>query len=968
MSADDSPQPTPTAHDIFPGCSLDRRTFLQGTGASAAAIAAGGMASSTAATVDNPTPYGIVAGVKSAISGAASASGAEYAVASMGVGGFVAVASYQALRSSINESPSSDPVILHNICRSEVESLAAHEVNFNNRLNDARPVANLEARHGIALSWEDGENALTGYDISLQRIRQHYETPEFNHVHTTNKSALQYSYVAGAAEELVEDGGEMEGFDAYFTALASDPENDDESYQLQLTNDRTEAAYELHDGTSIEDVSEDELEDVLGDEYESAALETPVVEIFEIGEEGEVDSDDPIGSFPMISGEIVDTWDDEEEVVTVETDDGTELEWDYRFTSAGFHEDEESEEDVDSAPMGVFDGREFCKILQRIWDDSDTVTANYSQSFVEDIYAELDAGNITPEQVRSPEGMVHFLSGTDDPTNERFQVAMMQQFGMEQPDFSMVSGMEVTWSGATDTAVDVDPDLDDRHVYPDGFVDDEQYEGVVFGDALPEEGFQSGEKYVIGPPLYGFDQGGNLYAVNQNDGSLLWEKEVYDDTGRAAAISRDGDSIFIGGDEDTTVSLDASDGSVNWTYDDHSDRVGSLAISHDGDTLYAVDSADDIHAIDADSGSSNWTESPVSGSPNDLAASPTDDLLLTVGNFDDIVAIDTTDGSTEWTVDNGGYAEVVGFTPDGQTAFAADDGTLMALDPETGDEQWSFGDFSFSPDALTASNDVVAFGEWGGEIVGVDTESGEELWSDDDFPRVTGLSTAPGGRTMYLASDDDLMAAFDPEDGTIEWTFDAPINAVQDVPIFDPGEQVDGMASRAMIFDDGQVDLWNGVLEVHEMYDADGATITHVDDETIDDLEEATGEDIDTILEEVDGYDDESDIQYTRDVMNILEHYGAEDELENIHRNETDYESPEYDTFDSEDFAAFLNELEDYQDSLEEEDDETNVSVGIDNPLDDFGDGAVWVGLAVIVMVILTVVSIVTDAIPILNN
>ena len=958
MSADDSPQPT--AHDVFPGCSLDRRTFIRGTGASAAAIAAGGAGTAASSgTVAADDSVGLVDGVKSAVSGAASNPGASYGLGKIGVAGTISLAGYSALRDALTTDPSEDDVILHQICRSEVESLAAHEVNFNNRLNDARPVANLEARHGIASAWEDDESATSAYDIALQRIRQHYETPEFNHIHTTNKSLLQYSYVAGAAEPLVEDGGDREGLDAYFTALAFDPDDDDESYQLQLTNDREVVDYELSDGTSIDNVNEDEADDIL-DDFDSAELETPIVEIFEIDDDGDVDSDDPIGSFPIINEEIVDSWDDDDEVVTIETDDGTELEWDYRFTNGGFDEDDESDENPDSAPITVFDGREFCKIVQRIWDDSDTVTGNYTSDFVEDLYDELEAGNINPEQVRSPEGMVHFLSGTDDPSNERFQVAMMQQFGMEQPDFSMVSGMEVTWSGATDTTVDVDPELDDRHIYPSGYETEQDFDGVVFGDNLPDGGYQSGGRYAVAPLLY-FGGGDGVHALDPVERTPYWEQNP-DGSVQDVFVSKSSETVFVATNE-VALAIDATDGSVKWENSADAD-----AIVHSDETGQAYYNDDeDVVAVDAEDGSEDWTHSN-SSSIDGLEPSPDGETLFVAASTNGLLALETSSGEQNWSdgMDNG--ATSVAATPNGQLVIAGDrhDGDVTAFDAESGEEEWENTDPGDSSDATVATDDAIyTAGGWDG-VVAIDHD-GATLWEADTDDRPRDLAPTPDDNLLHVVTFDGDHVEFDTDDGTEEHSETEFYDGLEAVSTMRADGSIDAVAGRSMIFDDGQVDLWNGVLEIHDKYDADGATIEHVDDETIDDLEEATGEDIDTILEEVDGYDDESDIRFTRDVIEILEFYDAEDEIENVHTNETDYSRPEYDTYDSEEFAEFLNELEDYQDSLED-DDETNVSVGIDNPLDDFGDGAVWVGLAVIVLAIVTIVSIVTDFIPILNN
>ncbi|WP_436346965.1 PQQ-binding-like beta-propeller repeat protein [Natronorubrum sp. FCH18a] len=964
MSSAEDSGPQPTAHDVVPGCSLDRRTFIKGT---AAAIAAGGAASSgTAAAIDNPSTYGIVAGVKSAVSSAASSGNYKYGVLAFGGAGLVALASYEALRDDVATDPTSDPAILHQMATSEAQSLAHHEVNFSNRLNDARPVANLAARHGISSAWENGANASTGFDAALQRIRQHYETPEFNHIHTTNKSALQLGYIAGAAEPLLEDGEHYENFEGYVTAAAEDP-NTSDNFQLQLTGERTVETFELHDGTMISDVNEDEHDDVLG-EYSEAELVTPIVDVYN------VTNDEIVGSFPMISEQIVNSWDETKELVHPDVDGLTDLQWDYRFQIPSYTPDGVDEEDH-LATANVFDGREFCKLLHRIWADSDTVTGNYSQSFVEDLYAELNAGNVTSDQIRSPEGMVHFLAGTSDPSNERFRIAMLQQLGMEQPDFSIVSGMDVTWSGATETVVSTDPDLDDRHSHPDGFVENESYNGVVFGENLPEGGYQPGSRYAVGMPFYYVTHDESVVACDMN-GNKLFEideaEDLYDIT-----ISPDQSTVCVPEPFSTDAPVrayDVTDGSVKWSYTDA--QAYCVDYSPDGNRVYVGDYEYGIHVLDAETGTHLW-DATIDGRPRGAVGDSDGNVYVCDGGDGTVTAFDK-DGNELWTKAHDVGADEIVLSPDEETLYTAD-GPLFALDPADGTEKFnlSYGTdrvhwFDLSDDGKTLYIGLEA------EIRSVTADAnGDENWTTavETEGQIEHVCSVPGDDYVIVSEYYGNILCLETEQGSVEWEMNVGENtrAIETVQFAEP---IDGLGGRSLIFDDGQTDLWNGVLEVDAMYDAGGENVEHVNENTISDLENLTGDDISTIIETVDGYDSEDDIQYTRDVLNILEAYDLEDDADQVETEEPPWDPPEYDTEGAGDFANYMEQVESMQEQLEtdeESEDDTedeDDGIGIGLPGFDFGldSGGELIGLGIIAVVVLAVVGFVTDLIPGLGN
>ncbi|MFC4247243.1 PQQ-binding-like beta-propeller repeat protein [Natribaculum luteum] len=919
------------------------------------AIAAGASATGVTFGSESATAAeGLVDGVVSAITGAASTPGVQYAVdtAAWGVGGVVGLVAVRSLRDSINESPSADQAILHNLCTSEAESLTTHEIVFGNRLKDAPPVANLEGRHGIASAWEDGKSASTAYDRAMQRIRQYYELPEFNHWHVTAKSLLQLGFAAGAAQDT--------GDDAWIAATGTDGSGNTVQFRFRGTTQEIDLT--LHDGTAISNVNPDEADDVLGD-LESAVLEVPEVHL------RDTTNGTDLETVPVISQDVVDSWDSANETLTYTLSDSTTVTLDSKFSIPNVGSD------LSSAV--VWNPFETFRLLDEIHSQSDTVTGNYSQAFVEDVYAELDAGNITPQQVRSPEGMTHFLSGTDDPTNARFRVAMLQQLGMEQPDFSLVSEMDVSWSGATGRWVDPDPSISDRHVHPDEFVADTSYTGVLFGSDLPPDGFKSGGSYHVGP--VGFLAYENDNEVRAIDLVTQEEQWRYSTGQQIAAVAADslGETLFIGM-ADSVAAVDATNGSELWSIDyatGSSSGVEAMTLSPDESTLYVTGYGDTL-ALSVSDGSTEWSHTP-SNYGYSITVTPDGSTVVVGTNTPDVAGIDATDGTELWLNTSSPVSNVYGAAaaPDGSAVYIGDDGVVAALDPSDGSELSTYTGLTDYARVLTTGPDGTVYVSNDNGDYALDPSDWSVVWNTntaDIMPR--SISVSSDGSEVYVSNGNAEMYALDTSDGSQKWLFN-PLGDVNNTvyhAITRTTDPVDGIAGRALMFDEpsgSEITMATGVLEVVEMRDADGATITHVDDQTIADLEALAGtpDSIETIVSEMDQFDSVDDIKYTTHVYDILEFYGVEatvgeSDSDDVTVNDPDYQRPEYDTYDSTEFANYLDELETYLEQLEAEDDTSGT------PLfgggDWFDGGGGLVGLAIIGAVIMAIVGIVTDLLP----
>lgn len=912
---DPDDRPDRAAFDEALETRASRRRVLQGIGAAGTAAVIG-----TTASTGTAEAAGLVDGVVSSIPGSTAAEKVAYTSATAGFGpaGFVGVAAIDKLDDALETNPTADQTILHNLCTTEFESLTAHEVQLSNRLKDAESIASLEARHGIATVWEDGGSATTAYDRAMQRIRQYYELPEFNHYHITNKSLIQLSHAAGSAVDT--------GNSQWVTNIGTDGSGT--NIQVRMIEDRQEVDITLHDGTAISNVNPqgDAEKTNVGD---SAPLTVPMVELRDTSA-SDINSDSAlIDTVPMIDQSVVDSWDSSNEEVTLTASDGTTVTTDLRFVIPSVGDTSES----GLYSSRVFDGVEFFKLLYRIKDQSDTVTANYSQSFVEDLFAELDAGNITPKQVRSPEGVARFLSGTDDVTDRQFRLSMMQQFDMAQPDFSRVSSMSVNWTGYTSEWVDPDPSVNERRTFPDEFVDGKSYNGVLFGDSKPDGGFQSGERYLVGPVMYRVGSSGTE-AIDYESEDVLWSSSV---SGRGADVNEKHDLLIVG-DGNNMYGVDIETGEQLWSNSVTGDGYALQFVSTQGDlAVAATGNENSVTAVNVTDGSTAWNKSTGSSSANGAAISPDGETIVATNNSDTVYAFNS-DGSSKWDWTGGGSGgtSIVGveFSEDGTEVLVADNGGATCLDASDGSE--IFVDKNSTGDDVAWSTDGSYYYTGTGSVNKYDRSDHSQVWSYSIASGVSHVFRAPADDLIVAGGFEGELVALDPDDGSVVWETNR--GGYADATMRAPSGRVDGVAGRGVLFDESTetgetVDLLDGVVEIVEMQDAEGATITHVDDTTISDIEGLSGtpDSIDTIVSDMDQFDSKSDIKYSRDVTEILDYYGVdatvgESDSSDVQVNEPDYEDTDYDSYNSQEFAEYMDNLESYQKQLETEDDGGSIT------------------------------------------
>lgn len=830
------------------GCTLDRRRFMQATAGSAAAIA-------TAGTV------GAVDGEDVVLA---------YALTNPLTAPFVAGALVADWSGDVDESPTSDEVILHSMAVSERESYNAHAAVFGNHLQDTPAAASLEARHEIASAWEDGKNSTEGYAAAQSGVRDYYGTHEINHIEVFTKAFTQFSFIAKTCED---DPDIFDDFLSIEVTNATLSGTDDSMVMNRVTSTRVEETYSLKNG-------------------EEHTVTTPEF----LFETEQTEHREPL------TQAVIDSYDPETKTFTFSDDSGNS--WETPLTLVVQNVGEELPSET------VFDGRSWAELLDDVRAQSDNVTANYSESFVTDLYAELDAGNISPSDIRGVEAQAQYLSGTDDVTADRFRMALLQALKMEQPDLSSVASMLVSYDGFTGREASTNS-AGDRQMFSTEAVTDEQYEGLLYGSGLPDDGLQTGGRYTVGLPVYYGDADYEVHSVNSASGTPNWSYDAHSGILFDLAVSPDGATVYTAAGDSESHAVDVTNGARLWSVTNSNGDVRAATADPDGDTLFLGGDGGFLEAVHVADGTTKWSASTTVNRVSAIELSP-DGGTIFVSDGSTVRAISTSDGSENWTYS--GHAETVSalaVSPDGETLYTGSyDTDVHAVAVSDQSQKWTLTDHPDTVSGLGVSPDGETLYSSSETVIALNVADQSTGWTFDSFGRSNGLETSNDGNLVYVTTWADTaesaVFAFDSSDGSIEWTAADGKNSANGLAIRQIDGSLDGSLARALMYDapsGSEIQMSDGVIEMESMTNRDG------------------------------------------------------EEQENVN-----WDEPEYDTYDSKEFVTYIETVEEYLESLEAEE----GSDGDDSLFPGFGfdSGGGWAGLAIIGVLVLFILNGVSDILP----
>ena len=565
-------------------------------------------------------------------------------------------------------------VTLHNTAVGAGESFEAHQTVMSNRLQDARTMANIEARKAVADAYEAGESATTAATAAADAVREYYATVQRNHLEAVTATLIQLQYIFEAAEadDAVVDGFLTAGTVSNWSGGTATPGAD---YGSSMTTGEVT----LVDGSTLS-VTTPQL--VVRDDTGSQVLSKPIMDDGVIGTYDSAAGTN--GAFVVAdgSGGTV-TTDLEATLVNVPVTDGPDLEG--------------------AQPVDLTRAAE---TLTNVSNEVDAVISNFSDSFVSSIYSELDAGTITPTDIRGIEGQASYLSGSDVTESSAYRYSLWSQLDTGQVDVSQTASMTVTYSGFSGIKPHTSTDSYGRGVMPSGYQSNTTATGMLFAD---DAALSDGDTVLV-DPLVAWASRDDDYPSEIAGPSMSGSIPI---SGTISGVGSTGSTLVVGTDSGDIVRYDLDKGEKIWRKShDFGGYPGSIVV--DGSSIYICDKKSGqkmVLCLSMSDGSKKWQRNDI-GYMYD--ASLTEGMLFVTAVANGthyIEQLDTDTGETIWSVSQSGGCEKMA-AGDGVIAIF-DDSTseLRGLSADDGSELWRVDALSDKDDMICISDGTVIFAE-----------------------------------------------------------------------------------------------------------------------------------------------------------------------------------------------------------------------------------------------------------------
>jgi len=281
---------------------------------------------------------------------------------------------------------------------------------------------------------------------------------------------------------------------------------------------------------------------------------------------------------------------------------------------------------------------------------------------------------------------------------------------------------------------------------------------------------------VIGDTVYLAGYSGDVYALNLDDGSVLWSFET--DGPILAGLAAGETAVYAATDKGFLYALDPQTGQTKVPPFEAGGGIWGTPLLVEG-VVYVASVNGKLYALDAETLEPipKW-DAPFEAARGLISDPVLADGAILVGGFDrTLIAVDAASGEERWSFKADNWFWGKPLVADG-TVYAPNlDGSLYALSLADGEERWSFK--AEEPEPLRSSpvlaTDVLVIVDRKGNVYGLDLENGNRIWSktEEDGIGKTVLSNpitdSPVlGEEVFISAQGGDLFRIDPTDGSFD--------------------------------------------------------------------------------------------------------------------------------------------------------------------------------------------------------
>ncbi len=275
-----------------------------------------------------------------------------------------------------------------------------------------------------------------------------------------------------------------------------------------------------------------------------------------------------------------------------------------------------------------------------------------------------------------------------------------------------------------------------------------------------------------------------------------------------------GGQVFVGSVNGKFYALNIEDGSLVWEFEAEGPIIAPAAVF--GEQVFFGDTYGFIYGLSTKDGSEQWrfeTDDKIEGGINALK-SAAGELHLFVGSHDYFIyCIRAADGTLVWKKETGNYIvatpSIVNSGGQQAVAFGGCDGILHILPADGKGEGREVEVGTYIANSSAVRDGICYVADNAGEIMAIEVATGETVWKTSTDAQYT-ASPAVGEKLLYIAGPDKRLVAYDRVMGDEVWAFQAP-RALDSSPVVSPGAIWQGGLDGRLYAIDPKTgkELWN---------------------------------------------------------------------------------------------------------------------------------------------------------------
>lgn len=282
---------------------------------------------------------------------------------------------------------------------------------------------------------------------------------------------------------------------------------------------------------------------------------------------------------------------------------------------------------------------------------------------------------------------------------------------------------------------------------------------------------------------YNAQRTGQTNAAGPSAPELLWSFRAHASFFASPVIGTDG-TLYLATSDGTLYAL-AKNGTVNWTFQADESLFGTPAIAPDGNILFG-DLAGNYYAVDT-GGKQKWIYKISQGKERRIVSSAVvaPDGQSYFGAWSKQLYAIGADGKSIWTVDfNGFFSSAPALDSEGNVYIAVNDSSKLKVykyKSASPERIWKFEETIqkenrvISSPAIDSGRQQLYIGvcSSSGVLFAIDLTTGKKGWSTSMDAGIISSPAIGQDGTIYAGCLDGKVYAFNPDNGTVKWSFKA---------------------------------------------------------------------------------------------------------------------------------------------------------------------------------------------------